>query len=148
MIGAHDLTGMVYNLADSESLVRNATLNVNGFKFGPGLGASVSGVFVLAHGFHQPSEMVGVNGGWDFDFALGARLSDFIRGVRGLGRAIDTAEKYRALTYLTENAIKNLGITSRGIHVIPIPLAGVGLHAWAGFKFGNVSLLRTGVGLA
>lgn len=148
IIGAHDLTGIVYNLGDKETQVRNATININGFKFGPGLGANIGAVFVLAYGYNESHEMIGAEGGFDFDLALGARLTDLIRSVKGLGKAIDTLEKYKTTTYLAENAIKNMNITSRGIYTIPIPLAGIGLHAWAGFKFGEVRLLRTGIGIA
>ena len=59
IIGAHDLTGIVYNLGDKEPQVRNATININGFKFGPGLGANIGAVFVLAYGYNESHEMIG-----------------------------------------------------------------------------------------
>ena len=38
--------------------------------------------------------MQGEDGGWDFDLALVAKLSGFFKGVKGLGKAVDTIEKY------------------------------------------------------
>lgn len=146
VVGAHNLSARLLSLEDEESSIRYANINVNGFKFGAGLGGSISAVFVLAHGYDDPQEMIGVSGGRDFDLAIGAKLSDFLRGVRGLGRVIDTMEKYRNLTYLTENAMKNLGVDiyEPGIITLPIPFAGAGLHAWLGYQFGNVSVSRVG----
>ena len=75
----------------------------------------MSVVFVIAHGFETASEMVGVSGGWDFDVAIGAKLGDFLKGVKGIGKAIDTIEKYKKTRYLTENAIKNLSRISPNV---------------------------------
>jgi len=147
IIGAHDLTGKVYNLGDEFSKVRNAVININGFKFGPGLGADVSAVFVLAHGYSKANDMIGVSGDWDFDVAIGAKLGDFLKDIKSLGRVIDGLEKYKKLRYVTENAIKNRAIIKPGIYTLPIPFAGVGLHLWGGFKFGDVSVFSTGVGI-
>jgi hypothetical protein len=148
VIGAHDVTGKIYNLGwDEDSEIQNAVININGYKFGPGLGASVGVVFVIAHGYEKAMEMNGVAGSWDFDISLGAKLADFLKGVKGLGKTIDTINKYKKMRYLTENAIKNIGITKPGIYTIPIPLAGIGLHLWAGFKFGDVSVFSVGMGL-
>lgn len=148
VVGAHDLTGMVYNLGDSAPDMRNAVLNINGFKFGPGLGGSIGAVFVLAHGYSSAQDMNGVAGDWDFDLSIGAKLADILKGIRGIGTAVDTLQKYKKMRYVAENAIKNRNLAQRGVYTLPIPLAGVGLHAWAGFKFGDVSVLRTGRGLA
>ena len=147
VIGAHDLTGKVYNLGDEIPNIKNAWININGWKFGPGLGGSIGAVFIIAHGYETAGEMNGVSGGWDFDVAIGAKLGDFLKGVKGLGKAVDTIQKYKKLRYLTENAIKNLGITKPGVYTIPIPVAGAGLHVWGGYKFGDVTVPGTGVGV-
>jgi len=147
ILGAHDLTGMVYNLGDKLPDVRNATLNINGFKIGPGLGGSIGAVFVIAHGYNSPAEMTGGTESWDFDLAIAGKLDSFLKGARGIGKVVDTIQKYKKMRYLTENVIKNLGITEKGIYTIPIPFAGVGIHAWAGFKFGTVSIFRQGKGI-
>jgi len=33
------------------------------------------------------------------------------------------------------------------VYTIPIPVAGIGLHVWGGYKFGDVSLFSTGKGI-
>ena len=145
--GAHDLTGVIYNLGDALPDVRNAVININGYKLGPGLGGSISAVFVIAHGYGTADEMRGKIGGWDFDIAIAAKLDSILKGIRGIGKAVDTIQKYKKMRYLTENAIKNLGISERGIYSIPIPLAGVGLHLWGGYKTGTVSIFSKGKGI-
>ncbi len=147
VVGAHDLTGMIYNLGDVLPDVRNATLNINGVKVGPGLGGSISAVFVLAHGYDSPDQMRGDSDSWDFDLSIAAKLDSFFKGIRGVGKAVDTIQKYKKMRYLTENVIKNLGITNKGIYTIPIPLAGAGIHAWVGYKFGKVRIFRQGKGI-
>lgn len=148
IIGAHDLTGKIYNLGDELPDVRNAIVNINGFKFGAGLGASVGAVFVLAYGYSHSYKMNGgVVGDWDFDLSIGAKLGDFLKGLKGLGKTIDTIQKYKKMRYLTEVAIKSRGIVRPGVHAIPIPLAGVGLHVWFGFKFGDISIFGSGRGI-
>lgn len=142
---------MIYNLGDEIPDVRNAVLNINGFKFGPGLGASIGAVLVIAYGYPQAKSISGVTGGGDFDLAIGAKLGDLLKGLSYLGKAIDTLDKYKKMRYLTENILKTMVVNgmpgSSGIITLPIPLAGAGLHAWGGFKFGTVSILRTGTGI-
>jgi len=147
LVGAHDLTGMIYNLGDELPDVRNAVININGWKLGPGLGGSIGAVLIIAHGYSAAHEMRGVSGGWDFDVAIIAKLGDVLKGIKGLGKAVDTIQKYKKLRYLTENAIKNMGITEPGVYTIPIPFAGAGAHLWAGYKFGDVDIFRTGKGV-
>ena len=147
IVGAHDLTAKIYNLGDDVKNIKNATININGFKFGPGLGGSIGAVFVIAHGYDTAREMKGVTGTWDFDLAIGGKLGDFLKGVKGLGKAVNTLEKYNKLRYLTENAIKNAGIAKRGVYTIPIPFAGAGIHVRGGYKFGDISIFSTGIGV-
>ena len=147
IVGAHDLTGQIYNLGDELPDVRNAVININGYKLGPGLGGSIGAVFVIAHGYNTIESMNGVTGSWDFDISLALKLDSFIKGIRGLGKAVDTIQKYKKMRYLTETAIKNMGITKPGIYSIPIPLAGAGIHLWGGFKFGDVSIMKKGKGI-
>lgn len=97
LIGAHDLTGLLYNLGDELPDVRNATININGWKLGPGLGGSIGAVFIIAHGYEDAHEMSGVTGNFDLDLALISKLSDVIKGIKGLGKAIDTIQKYKKL---------------------------------------------------
>jgi hypothetical protein len=147
VVGAYDLTAKVYCLGDEFPNARNAVININGFKFGPGLGASISGVFVIAYGFDNASDMIDVERHFDFDIALGAKLADFLKDIKYLGTAVDTMEKYKKTHYIVENAIHNHGITKPGVYNFPIPLLGVGLHAWFGYEFGEVRLFNEGKGL-
>ena len=145
--GAHDLTGMVYNLGDSIPDVRNAVLNINGSKIGLGLGGSVSAVFVLCHGYNSAEAMNGSKNTFDFDLALGPKLSSAIKSLRYFDAAVDTVQKYKKTRYIAENLLKNKDFAEGGIFHIPIPFAGAGLHAWIGYKFGDVSVMRTGKGI-
>jgi hypothetical protein len=147
VIGAHDLTAKVYNLGDDLSNVRNAVVNFNGWKFGLGLGADVGAVLVLAHGYPEAKDMIGVSGDKDFDISIGTKLGDFLKDIKGVGKVIDGIEKYKKLRYLVENAIKSRAIAETGLYTLPIPFAGVGLHLWLGFKFGDVSVFSKGVGI-
>lgn len=68
--------------------------------------------------------------------------------MKYLGGAIETMEKYEKTKYITENLIKNRNIIKKeGIYTLPIPFAGIGLHLWAGYKFGDVSLFGQGTGI-
>jgi len=87
-MGAYDLTGKLYNSLDVYPNVRNGVININGVKYGPGLGGSISGVFVIANGYATLKEMEGVNESWDFDIALGAKLDAFLKGMRSLGTTL------------------------------------------------------------
>ncbi len=145
--GAHDLTGKIYNLGDDLPDVRNAVININGFKLGPGLGASIGAVLILAHGFTDAKEMTGESMGKDFDAAIGAKLGDFFKSLKFIGKAVDTIQKYKKLRYISETAIKNHNITEKGVYIFPIPLAGVGLHIWGGYKFSNTTIAWTGKGI-
>ena len=147
VIGAHDLTARVYNLGDDLSHVRNATVNFNGWKFGIGLGADVGLVLVLAHGYPEAKDMIGVSGDKDFDISIGTRLGDFLKDIKGIGKVVDGIEKYKKLRYTVENALKDRAFSETGIYTIPIPFAGIGLHLWAGYKFGDVRIFSTGQGV-
>jgi hypothetical protein len=141
---------MIYNLGDDVPDVRNALLNINGFKLGLGLGGSIGAVFVIAYGYPQAKDINGITGGKDFDIAIGAKLGDFLKGLKYLGKAIDTLDKYKKMRYMTENILKTMVVNglpdSSGIIALPIPFAGGGLHVWGGYKFGDVSIWQTGRG--
>ena len=117
-------------------------------QFGVGLGGSVGGVFVIAHGYASSRNMHGVPvGEWDFDLAIAAKIGDVLKGIKGIGKVVDTIQKYKKIRYLTETVIKNRGINQPGIYGIPIPLAGIGLHVWIGFKFGEMTIFNSGKGI-
>ncbi|PCJ18652.1 MAG: hypothetical protein COB04_06990 [Gammaproteobacteria bacterium] len=148
--GAFDVTGIVYNLGDNAPNVRNAVLNINGYKFGPGLGGSIGATLVIAYGYPQARDMVGETNGFDFDLAVGVKLGDLLKGLKGIGTALDTLDKFKKIRYVAEQTIKTTmnGVPeSKGIITLPIPLAGAGIHAWAGFKTGKISVFNTGTGI-
>jgi hypothetical protein len=147
VIGAHDLTGKIYNLGDELPDVRNAVININGWKFGVGLGGSIGAVFVIAHGYENQLQMNGVTEAWDFDFSVVGKLDSFLKGLKGIGKTIDTIQKYKKTRYLAENVIKNRGITTPGFYAISIPMAGLGLHVWGGWKFGDITVFSSGKGI-
>lgn len=146
VVGAHDLNGKLYNLGDKWPEVRNVTISVHGYKFGLGLGGDVGAVFIIAHGFPDGKDMEGVDGDWDFDLALAAKLSDVLKGLKGIGRGVKTIEDYKKTRTVAEDVFKNRGIGKPGVYTIPIPLAGWGLHIWGGYKFGDIDVTNTGVG--
>jgi hypothetical protein len=147
VIGAHDLTGKIYNLGDELPDVRNAVININGWKFGVGLGGSVGAVFVIGHGYENQVQMNGVTEAWDFDLSVVGKLDSFLKGLKGIGKTIDTIQKYKKTRWLAENVIKNRGITTPGFYAISIPMAGVGLHIWGGWKFGDITVFSSGKGI-
>jgi hypothetical protein len=148
VIGAQDLTAKVYNMGDRSPKIRNAVININGYKFGPGLGADVGAVFVIAVGYERARDMNGVDGDWDFDIALGTRLSDYLKDLKFLGKTVETLEKYEKTRYVTENMIKDRKIIKgEGIYTLPMPVLSTGLHLWLGYKFGDVSVLSEGMGV-
>jgi len=69
IIGSHDVTGKIYCLGDETPDIKNVVINLNGWKFGAGLGGSISAVFIIAHGYETAGEMNGVSDTWDFDVA-------------------------------------------------------------------------------
>jgi len=85
VVGAHNLTGKIYCLGDDPSNIRNATINIDGYKLGLGLGGSGGLAFVIAYGYNSASELAGDSGGWDFDLAIAVKLGDFLKDIRVLG---------------------------------------------------------------
>jgi hypothetical protein len=148
--GLYNIVARLYKLTDEYSNVENATIMICGVKVGPGLGGSGSLVFVLAYGYDDPGELNGKQDPeWDFDLDLGAKLGDWLKGMRGIGKVIDSIEKFKKARYAVENAIKSRGFrTSKpGIYTFPIPGAGLGLQVWAGRKWTNVVVTNTGRGI-
>ena len=123
---------------------------MNGYKVGPGLGASIGATLIIAYGYSQPRDMIGEVSGFDFDLAVVAKLGDVLKGLNGIGTAIDTLDKFKKIRYAAEQTIKttmNGMPESKGIIALPIPMAGVGIHLWLGYKTGNVRIFRTGTGI-
>lgn len=152
IIGAHDMNAILYNIGDGYrgKTVRNVKIQIHGYKFGPGLGGSVSAALVIAWGYDQPGRINGVTGGWDFDIALVSKLSSWLKslkGIKDLDKMVDAYQKYKKLRWAAEQVIKNRGIMKPGIYTIPIPAAGGGIHLWGGYKFGDVDVIGTGTSI-
>lgn len=142
VIGAHSATVKFFKLTDPWEEARYAWVEISGFKFGPGLGGSAGLAFFLAHGIESPHEFDRPMGGWDFDIALTVKLSGALKGLKGIGKIVDTLEKYKKLRWGAEQLIKNRGALKPGIYSVPI--AGPGMHLWLGFKFGEAELISAG----
>lgn len=146
IIGAHSAAAIVYNLGDEWPNVRWAAVNVSGYKFGLGLGGSVGAAFILANGISRATEFTSLApGGWDFDASLGMKLKGWLSTLRGVRKVVKTLDQYKKLKYVGEQALKNRDLAKPGLHAFAVPLAGAGLHVWAGYKFGEVQLISHGV---
>lgn len=131
--------------------------NVDGYRVGPGLGASIGLVFVVATGGKQPGIFDGVKvTGFDFQANLGGKWGDLAKGLKGLsavskfakaGKIIDKTisvaewEKVRDLVW---NSIKATAIDTKAakpeFNVMAIPGAGVGLELSAFYGWGTVQV--------
>jgi hypothetical protein len=144
VVGAHDTLAKLYNLGDDWGKVRYAWVNIHGYKFGVGLGASIGLNLVVAYGFDGAGAMKGVDGDKDFDLAFGWKFGDYLKGLKTVGKIVNTLEKYQKVRYSVENLYKNRNFPKTGFYNLPIPFTGWGMHAWGGFKFGDVDLITTG----
>lgn len=126
-------------------------IQMDGFQFGLGFGVSGGLVLVVVFNVADASLLPAVSRSWDFQIAIGAKLTgllksaSFIKTATALtktGRFLDR-KKYSALKYLTEAVAKNRDALSKpSIVTLPIPLLGAGAHVWGGYKFGDVRLLQ------
>jgi len=146
IVGAHDFTAKIYNLGDETNNIRNAWININGWKFGLGLGGSIGAVLVIAYKYSSASEMNGVNGAWDFEISIGGKFGDFLKSLKGIGKVASSIDDFKKIFYIVQNSIKNRSFPNQGIYTIPIPFAGGGMHLWGGYAFGDVKILSSGVG--
>jgi hypothetical protein len=144
IVGAHSSTVKFYNLSDDWENARYAWVEISGYKFGPGLGASASVALFIGNGISEARNFDMPSGGWDFDLALGTQLKNVVKTLKNLKKVINTLEEYKKLRYAVEQVYKNRGALSgkRGIYALPI--AGPGLHVWLGFKFGEAKLISAG----
>jgi len=149
--GAYNWNAKVINLGDPWPKNRWANLMASGYKIGAGLGGSVGLVAVLGHGFDEANDMniVQAPAGWsdfDYDVALVTKLSAWLKGLKGIGKVVDTLQKYKKLSKSADFIYKNWKIYRRGIYTIPIPGAGTGAHLWGGWKAGEVEVTAQGKG--
>jgi hypothetical protein len=86
-------------------------------------------------------------GDLDFDLALIGPLSTVLKGLTGVGKVVKSMEAYGKLSYAAQELLKNKAFVKKGVYTIPIPMAGLGVHVWAGRKYGETMLAGSGVGL-
>ena len=144
VLGVYSVVGKVYNMGDAVSKgdadkVRNALLLIEGAKVGPGLGGTIMQPCVIfAHGYRKAHMMKGkMDWSFDFDVTLYSSLSGWLKGLRGMGKIVDTWVKYKKLQNFAENTFKNIKSQAwkKGIYTwsIPSPLPH-GAHLWLGIK--------------
>lgn len=146
-VGYYSWVGTVFRAsADENGRVDFATLVGEGWKLGGGLGGSVSAIVVVAHGIRAPYQMKndGQWSDWDLDLAIGGQLGSALKSVKGIGKIVNTMEKYEKLTHAGIEITKNKGFMKKGLYTIPILGAGAGMHVWTGRKYGSVSVANTG----
>ena len=118
----------------------------DGFKFGGGLGGSVSGIVIFARGIKRPEEFRQA-ASWsdlDFELALGGNLGSVLKGIKGIGTVVNVMDKYKKLAHAAQELAKNQVFYKPGVYTISIPGAGAGMHVWAGRKYGGITLHSSG----
>lgn len=149
-LGYFNWNARIYRLgANNEGDVEWADLSSHGFKLGGGLGGSGGLVAVFGHGVESIDQFRSAFswGDMDFDLALIGQLSSVLKGVKGVGKVITTMEKYKKLTAVGQELVKNKAFIKKGVYTIPIPLAGGGVHVWVGRKYAETMLVGSGKGL-
>lgn len=147
--GYFNWNARLYRLGASEGdELEWANLVSHGYKLGGGLGGSGGAVAVFAHGIARPSQFTTAFswGDMDFDLAIGGQLKALLKGLKGIGKVLETMEQYKKLNYAGQELLKNKAFFKKGVYTIPIPLAGAGVHVWIGRKYARTVLQSTGTG--
>ena len=130
-------------------------MNIDGWRVGPGLGASIGVIFVIATGVRTPHDLMNfkVSGG-DFQFNMGGKWGDVAKGAKELNmvrkfakgamfieKTIDIAkwEKLRN-AILDIKALASINWSEKTVTVLPIPVPGfgAGLEISAYYGWGSV----------
>lgn len=146
-VGRYNWNGRLYRAsADDGGFVDYVDLMADGWKLGGGLGGSVGAIVVVAHGVKSPHEFnkKGEWSDWDLDLAIGGKLGDVLKGLKGIGKIVTTMEKYEELSHAAIEITKNKGFVKKGLYTIPMLGVGAGLHVWTGRKYGDVTVISTG----
>ena len=147
VVGAYTWNARVYRMtADVDGEREWADLSAGGIKLGLGLGGSGDAVFVFARGVQNADQLAPAASwsGADFDLALGGELGSALKAVKTIGRMVKGVDDWKKIRYAAEQLIKNGAFIKPGLYVIPIPGAGTGIHAWAGNKYGGVTIVGHG----
>lgn len=148
LFGYFNWNAWVYRLgANNEGDVEWAQLSSHGPKFGGGFGGSGGLVVVFAHGVESIDQFRSAFswGDMDFDLAIVGQLSAVLKGVKGVGKVVTTMEKYKKLSTVAEELVKNKAFIKKGVYTIPI--AGGGVHVWVGRKYAETMVVSSGKGL-
>lgn len=150
IVGKDTVEACLYSL---ESYNNRFWLNIDGWRFGLGLGASVGMAVVVVTGVQHPSELRDFPvGGWDFQANLGGKWGDVAKAAKGLNavRKIASGAKFvdKAISVVEweklRDTIWNLYKASKidtdktDVNVMGIPGAGIGLEISGYYGFGSV----------
>jgi hypothetical protein len=150
VVGQHIIETWVHNMGryppDKSWLIQS-----DGYQFGLGFGVSGGLVLQVIHGVHDRSILPSISMGWDFEISIGTKITGLLKAAKFIkiakaltktGKFLDQ-KTYKALKYVGTVLVKNRdAIFEPGVISLPIPLLGAGAHLWAGYKFGDVKLLR------
>lgn len=152
VIGKDTVEACLYSWDDYES---HFWMNIDGWRFGPGLGASVGAVLVIATGVDKPYDLDGFpKDGKDFQANMGGRWSDIAKAAKALkavqkigsgakliDKTISLAE-WEKLRDTIWNLYKTGDIDTKklDVNVFGIPGAGVGLELSAYYGWGLVAV--------
>src|SRR5690606_23341770 len=152
--GKDTVEACIYSL---ESYQDRFWMNIDGWRLGPGLGASVGAVLVIISGCPKPSSIqgAGVNG-MDFQANIAGKWGDLAKSVKSLsivqkfasaGKVVDktmSVLEYNRLreainlAYKTGTAGFNMKSGEPEVNVIGIPFAGIGLEVSVYYGMGSV----------
>jgi hypothetical protein len=130
-------------------------INIDGWRIGPGLGASVGVVFIVATGVLRPSDLANFSvGGVDFQANMAGRWGDLLKGAKEInmvrkfakgGMVLDKTigvAKWEKLRDIINGIRKTggayFGRKEKSLTVVPIPGAGVGLEVSLFYGWGTV----------
>jgi hypothetical protein len=150
VVGKDTVEACVYSL---ESYHDRFWMNIDGWRFGLGLGASIGLAVVVATGVEHPTELKDFPvGGFDFQANLAGKWGDLAKAAKGLNavrkfasgakivdKTISLAEweKLRDLIWNLSKAAK-IDSHKTDVNVMAIPGAGVGLEISGYYGFGSV----------
>jgi len=150
VVGKDTVEACLYSL---ESYNHRFWLNIDGWRFGLGLGASVGLAVVVVTGVQHPNELRDFPvGGWDFQANLAGKWGDVAKAAKGLNavrkiasgakfvdKAISVAEweKLRDTIWNLYKASK-IDTDKTDVNVMGIPGAGIGLEISGYYGFGSV----------
>lgn len=150
IVGKDTVEACLYSL---ESYQNRFWMNIDGWRLGLGLGASIGVAIVVATGVDHPRELNDFPaGGFDFQANLAGKWGDIAKAAKGLNavrkiasgaKIIDKTisiaewEKMRDLIWNIHKAA-DIDTGKLGVNVMGIPGAGVGLEISAYYGFGSV----------